>query len=64
MPNPALPSNKKMLLAVLTVDSLRALVRHRSFVLLIFIILLLDKILHSVVNPERLKASLQSAPLA
>ena len=64
MPNPALPSNKKMLLAVLTVDSLKALVRHRSFVLLIFIILLLDKILHSVVNPERLKAGLHSARLA
>jgi len=54
---PVLPT-KKMLLAILTLESVKDLVKHRSFILLIFLILAADRILRHFVDLSALKESL------
>jgi hypothetical protein len=43
------------LLSILTLESVRDLFRHRSFLVLIFLVLAADRLLHHFVSPESLK---------
>jgi hypothetical protein len=54
---PVLPS-KKLLLSILTLESAKDLIKHRSFILLIFLILAADRVLRHYVDLSALKESL------
>ena len=56
-------SDKKILLAVLTIGSVKELIKHRSFLALIFIILAADKILHRFFDFKALKTHLSTHDL-
>ena len=57
MNRPAVQS-KKMLLSILTLESAKDLIKHRSFILLIFLILAADRLLRHFVDLSELKKSL------
>ena len=42
----------KKLLRILTIDSLKDLLRYKSFFLLIFLLLFADRVIHRVVKPH------------
>lgn len=46
------------LVSILTLESVRDLFRHRSFVVLIFLVLAADRLLHHFVSPESIKGML------
>ena len=58
MQNHAVMPAKKMLLSILTVESVKDLLKHRSFVVLIFLILIADRILHHQFSTSELKSAL------
>jgi hypothetical protein len=61
--NQSRPSDRKMLFSVLTIGSVRELVKHRSFFVLIFIVLIADKVLHSAFDFDSVKADISPAAI-
>jgi len=51
-------TGRPSLLSILTLESLRDLFRHRSFVVLIFLVLAADRTLHHFASPESIKGML------
>jgi len=49
---------KKLLLSILTVESAKDLLKHRSFIILIFLILVADRFLHQQFSNSEIKAAL------
>ena len=54
-------STKKLLWSILTVESAKDLLKHRSFVVLIFLILIADRLLHHQFSNSEIKAALSLA---
>ncbi len=63
MTQTAQPSDKKILLKVLTLGSAKELLKHRSFIALIFIILIADKVLHHFFSAEKMQTALAPAEI-
>lgn len=61
MGNEPVVQSKKMLLSILTIESAKDLLKHRSFILLIFLILAADRFLRHSVDLSALKDSLTFA---
>ena len=58
MTNPPPKPSKKMLLSILTLESVKDLIKNKSFILLIFLILAADRLLRHYVDLSALKKSL------